>query len=386
MSIRNSDSHDQLRSNRTRRQFLKNAAAAGGALFGAGEALFAASEAQSDQASRAAARMDLLVLGGTGFIGPHLVRHAVARGHRVTIFTRGRRDALLPGEVVRLKGDRNGDLKSLEGKRWDAVVDDSATNPDWVRQSTTLLKGNVGRYLFTSSTGVYYPYLSRGLDEKSPARLDADDPKDESAKYGVAKAKCERQVGAVFGDHSLVVRPTYIVGPGDTSDRFPYWPQRLVRGGEVLAPGRRDDPVQFIDVRDLAEFMVRLIEDGRSGVYNVAGPKAVLTMPSFLEQARSALGAQATFTRVDDYAFLTEHKIEEAIPWAMLKGNDDGMMSIRHERAEAAGLTYRPLAGTVRDTQAWWLTVPEPRRKSAKFPISPAQEAGALAAWHARNH
>jgi 2'-hydroxyisoflavone reductase len=128
-----------------------------------------------------------------------------------------------------------------------------------------------------------------------------------------------------------------------------------------------------------------LLEDARSGVYNVAGPKAALTMPSFLEQAQSALGSHASLTEVDDYAFLAAHKIEEAIPWAMLKGNDDGMMSIRHERAEAAGLAFRPLSVTVKDTHDWWLTVPESRRKSAKFAISPEQEAQALAAWHAPN-
>ncbi len=369
----------------TRRQFLKTSTITGGALLAAGNALFSQTSELSDETSHAPAKLDLLVLGGTGFIGPHLVRHAVARGHRVTIFTRGRRDADLPASVVRLKGDRNGDLKSLEAKKWDAVIDDSATNPDWVRQSTALLKGNVSRYLFTSSTGVYYPYLSRGLDESGPARLNADDPKDESAKFGVAKANCERQVQAAFGDGAVVVRPTYIVGPGDTTDRFAYWPQRLSRGGEVLAPGLRNDPVQFIDVRDLAEFMVHLLEDGRGGVYNVVGPQATMTMPTFLEQARAALGSDAKFTWVDDYAFLSKHEIEEAIPWAMLKGNDEGMMSIRHERAEAAGLKYRPLAVTVRDTQAWWVTVPEARRKSPKFTIPPPQEAKTLAAWHARN-
>lgn len=358
----------------SRRQFLRTSVVTGGTLLVEGASLL----------GQAAKALDVLVLGGTGFIGPHLVRHAVGRGHRVTIFTRGRRDADLPGEVVRLKGDRNGDLKSLEAKTWDVVVDDSATNPDWVRLSTALLKGNVGRYLFTSSTGVYYPYLSRGLDETSPVRLEVDDPKDESLKFGVAKANCERVVRDAFGDRGVVVRPTYIVGPGDTTDRFPYWPQRLARGGEVLAPGRRDDPVQFIDVRDLAEFMVRLLEDGRSGVYNVVGPKATTTMPEFLEQARAALGPDASFTHVDDYDFLTQHKIEEAIPWAMLKGSDLGMMSIRHERAEAAGLKYRPLAETVRDTAAWWPTVPEARRKSPKFAITPEQEKEALAAWRAR--
>src|SRR5437763_7831037 len=163
----------------TRREFLKTTS--GGALL-AGLAPALASAAGLVAPIRAAP-LDLLVLGGTGFIGPHLVRHAVARGHRVTIFTRGRRDADLPGNVIRLKGDRNGDLKSLEGKKWDAVVDDSATNPDWVRLSTALLKGKVGRYLFTSSTGVYYPYLSRGLDETHPVRTSADDPKDESARF-----------------------------------------------------------------------------------------------------------------------------------------------------------------------------------------------------------
>jgi 2'-hydroxyisoflavone reductase len=263
-------------------------------------------------------------------------------------------------------------------------VDDSATNPDWVRQSTTLLKGNVGRYLFTSSTGVYYPYLKRGLDETSPVQLVAADPKDESATYGIAKARCEQLVQAAFGKEAVVVRPTYIVGPGDTTDRFAYWPQRLTRGGEVLAPGRHDDPVQLIDVRDLAEFMVLLLEKALGGVYNVAGPQNVMTMPEFLHQAREALHSDAKFTWVDDYAFLSAHKIEDAIPWAMLKGNDDGMMSINHARAQAAGLKYRPLAVTVRDTHAWWTTVPPARLKAPKFTISPELEAKVLRAWHAR--
>src|SRR5205814_7326484 len=182
---------------------------------------------------------------------------------------------------------------------------------------------------------------------------------------------------------ALVVRPTYIVGPGDNTDRFPYWPVRLARGGELLAPGRRDDPVQFIDVRDLAEFMVRLLEDQQSGVYNAAGPKDCLTMPAFLEQAKGAIGSDAQLTWVDDYAFLAAHQIDEAIPWARLAGNDDGMMSIRNAKAVAAGLTFRPLATTVRDTLAWWPTVPEARRANPHFAITPEKEAEALAAWHA---
>jgi 2'-hydroxyisoflavone reductase len=366
----------------TRRDFLKSSVVLGGALLGR-SAPALADAAAGMHARWGRAPIDLLVLGGTGFIGPHLVRHAVARGHRVTIFTRGRHQADLPNDVARLTGDRNGQLGALVGKRWDAVVDDSATNPDWVRQSAQLLKDSAGLYLFTSSTGVYYPYLARGLDETVAPHLDLRDPKDLSESYGVAKAKCEREVQEAFGSRALIVRPTYIVGPGDTSDRFPYWPQRLAKGGEVLAPGRRDDPVQLIDVRDLAEWMVRLLEEKRSGVFNAAGPKERLTMPTFLAQAKAAINSDARFTWVDDYDFLAAHGIDEAIPWARLAGNDDGMMSIRNDKAVAAGLTFRPLATTVGDTLAWWPTVPEARRAKPHFAITPAKEAEALAAWHA---
>jgi 2'-hydroxyisoflavone reductase len=328
--------------------------------------------------------LDLLVLGGTGFIGPHLVRHAVARGHRVTIFTRGRREADLPPSVVRLRGDRDGRLEALAGKRWDAAFDDSATNPDWVRQSAALLRDAAGRYLYTSSTGVYYPYLARGLDESAPLRAEPADPADVSATYAAAKARCEGEVRRAFGDRALVVRPTYIVGPGDTTDRFPYWPDRLARGGEVLAPGRRDDPVQFIDVRDLAEFMLGLVEAERAGTFNVAGPRSPLAFADFLEAARRALGARAAFTWVDDYAFLKAHGIEDAIPWVMLAGNDYGATSVRNDRAAAAGLAFRPLEQTVRDTLAWWSAAPAARRQSPRFSITPEREARALADWRAR--
>jgi 2'-hydroxyisoflavone reductase len=328
----------------------------------------------------------LLVLGGTGFIGPHLVRHAVARGHHVTIFTRGKREAELPAGVVRLIGDRNGKLEALAGQRWDLVVDDSATNPDYVRQSTELLKDSVGRYLFTSSTGVYYPYLEPGADESRPVRMTAQDPEDGAEAYGVAKAQCERHVLDTFksGDRGVVVRPTYIVGPGDTTDRFPYWPQRLRRGGEVLAPGRRSDPAQLVDVRDLAEFMLRLLEDGRSGIYNVAGPAEPLTISQFLEVAVATINPDVRLTWIDDYDFLEAHEIFDSIPWVLQRGNNEHCMEIRIDRSVAAGLKFRPLATTLRDTLAWWPSVPEARRASPGFSLKPEQEARALADWHAR--
>jgi 2'-hydroxyisoflavone reductase len=366
----------------TRRQFVRTGLAVGGAML-AGCSRPAADAIDTAARPASGPKMNLLILGGTGFIGPHLVRHAVERGHKVTIFTRGRRTADLPASVEHLIGDRNGQLGALEGRRWDGVVDDSATNPAWVKLSTELLRDS-GQYLFTSSTGVYYPYLTRGIDETVAPRIVATDPKDGSEAYGVAKAQSEQQVQRVFGDRAIIMRPSYIVGPGDTTDRFPYWPVRLARGGEVLAPGKRDDAVQFIDVRDLAAFMVRTLESRRSGVYNVAGPRSRMTMREFLEGARDALNADVRFTWVEDYAFLKQHKIEEAIPWVLQEGNDFGHLSARNDRAIAAGLTFMPLASTVRDTLAWWPTVPEARRNAPRFAITPAQEATALAAWKAR--
>jgi 2'-hydroxyisoflavone reductase len=365
----------------TRREFVLATTIAAGALASGRRSLAKIAAAIPTAAPEP---LDILVLGGTGFIGPYLVRYAVARGHRVTTFTRGRHTADLPDSVIHLEGDRNGKLESLEGKRWDVCVDDSANTADWVRQSTELLKNSVKRYLFTSSTGVYYPYHPRGVDESAPVHYDVHDPKDPSESFGVAKAQSERYVLDAFGDRGLVVRPTYIVGPNDPSDRFPYWPVRLSRGGDVLAPGKRDDPAQFIDVRDLAEFMVRLLEQKESGVFNAVGPAKPMTAREFYEAARSALKADATFTYVDDYDFLTAHKIDEAIPWAMLRGNDDGMMSIKSARAIQAGLTFRPLDLTLRDTLAWWPTVPEARRTKPRFTITPEMEAKALADWHAR--
>ena len=327
------------------------------------------------------APLDLLVLGGTGFIGPHLVRHATSRGHRVTIFTRGRRTADLPAGVTHLIGDRDGDMSALAKGRWDAVFDDSATRPERVRRSVQLLKDRVGRYSFTSSTGVHYPYLRRGLSESDPVRTTLDDPKDGSADYGVAKALSEREVLETFGERGLVVRPTYIVGPGDTTDRFPYWPARLDRGGETLAPGP-GDPAQWIDVRDLAAFMVRLVEDGRAGIYNAAGPSTPFR--TFLTEANAALGNKSTLVWVDDRAFLKEHGIEYAVPWALPEGNNEFMMAIDNRKAVAAGLALRPVATTVLDTRDWWRTVPEERRAAPKFSITPEIEAKALADWKAR--
>ncbi len=360
-----------------RRDFLKATAAVGAAYLAGARPAGALGSGPGKQ-------LDLLILGGTGFIGPHLVRLAVERGHRVTTFTRGRRQADLPDGVTRLIGDRNGQLQALEGRRWDAVIDDSATNPDWVRASTSLLKDSVGAYLFTSSTGAYYPYLKRGLREDDPVRLEMLDPKDGSESYGVRKAQCERITLDTFGNRGVVVRPGYIVGPGDTTDRFPYWPVRLAQGGETLAPGRPDDPVQIIDVRDLVAFMLGAVERGRNGIYNATGPAETLTFGRFLERAANAVGSTSRFTWVGDHQFLKDHGIEGAVPWIMLEGNDYGHTSIRNDKARAAGLSFRPLEETVKDTLAWWPTVAAERRTKPRFVLTAETEAKALAAWRSR--
>lgn len=351
----------------TRREFIKTTALAGGALMMPG-----------------AAPMNLLILGGTGFIGPHLVRYAMSRGHKVTIFTRGRADGDLPAGVTRLIGDRNGQLGALAGGRWDAVVDDSATNPEWVKQSTALLKDSVGRYLFTSSTGVYYPYLTPKANESVEAHATQVDPKDADETYGVSKRQCELEVLRVFGNRGVVVRPTYIVGPGDTSDRFPYWAARVPKGGDVLAPGRREDPVQWIDVRDLAAFYITLLEDQQSGIFN--GVAAATTVPSrtFYEAVRATLNPKANFVYCDDYALLEKSGLLEIVPFVLLTGKNLHATSMTTSRSAAAGLRTRPLVETLRDTAAWWPTVPEARRQKPRFVITPEIEARVLAAIKAR--
>lgn len=325
----------------------------------------------------------ILILGGTGFIGPHLVRRAVERGHTVTIFTRGRREADLPASVERLVGDRNGKLEALEGRRWDAVIDDSATNPDWVRQSTALLAPNVGRYLFTSSTGVYYPYLTLGLTEADPVHTDARDPADGSESFGTRKAQCEALVLAAFGARGTVVRPTYIVGPGDLTDRFTYWPVRLHQGGDVLAPGRPDDRVQFIDVRDLAAFMLTLVERSESGIFNAIGPRQPMSIKSFLDQAMAAIRSSARLTWVNDYDLLAKNNIDGMVPWILTRGNDLGHTAIVTTRAFKAGLTHRAMAETVRDTLAWFTALPAARQAEAKWVLTPDKERELLSAWRA---
>ncbi|HEY4956194.1 MAG TPA: NAD-dependent epimerase/dehydratase family protein, partial [Caldimonas sp.] len=261
----------------------------------------------------------VLILGGTGFTGPHQVRYALARGHSVTIFNRGRQKKEWPGEVEELLGDRNtGDLKSLEGREWDVCIDNPTTLPFWVRDAGKTLRGKVQQYVFISTVSVYA--AADKPDDESAAMLpyEGADPMAETADtlrakmqlYGQLKAASEAEAKRVFGAKATIIRPGLIVGPGDETDRFTYWPVRLARGGEVLAPGDGNDPVQFIDARDLAEWTIRMAETRTTGTFNATGPATRLVMRDMLAGIAAATKADARLTWVPA-DFLEKQQVSE---------------------------------------------------------------------------
>ena len=330
--------------------------------------------------------MRLLILGGTIFLGRHLVDAALARGHEVTLFNRGQHGAELYPAVERLRGDRDGDLEALRGRRWDAAIDTSGYVPRVARASAELLAGEVEHYTFISSLSVYAHFRERGTDERAPVGV-LDDPTVEQVDgetYGPLKALCERAVEAALPGRALIVRPGLIVGPHDPTDRFTYWPSRAARGGEVLAPGRPERHVQIVDARDLAEWTVRMVEARQTGVYNATGPAEPLTMGRLLEVCQE-VGGGARVTWVSE-PFLAERQVGAWIELPLwLPASDPdlaGFSDVDVSKAIAAGLTFRDLAATVRDTLAWDATRPPEREWRAG--LSPAREAELLAAWHAQ--
>jgi 2'-hydroxyisoflavone reductase len=319
--------------------------------------------------------MKLLVLGGTKFLGRHAADAALAAGHEVTLFTRGRTNAELFPEAEHLRGDRDGGLDALDGGSWDGVIDTSGYVPRVVRQSAERLCDAARRYVFVSSISVYDDF-SRPVDESSPvAELADPSSEDVQADYGALKAACERVVEETFGERSARVRAGLIVGPYDGTDRFTYWPRRIAAGGEVLAPGDPAAPVQFVDARDLGAWLVRLALDGPGGVFNATGPSEPLSFAEFLERARAALGSDASFVWTDEQRILEA----EVQPWTelplWLPGSDyAGMARADISRALAAGLVFRPVEETVVDTLAWDRTVPGGRPT-----LQPAKEQEILA-------
>jgi 2'-hydroxyisoflavone reductase len=390
----------------TRRRFLGSMAAASmlaldGILPGNILAADAAPAGRGPDAGRRA-RLRILILGGTAFLGPHLVRYARERGHQVTIFTRGRREPGLFEEsfkgVEHLIGDRDqpDGLAALRGGRWDAVIDTSGHDARWTRESATLLRGSASRYMYVSSTGVFFPYRATRIPEDGPIAL-TDSPPRDPPSYGVMKALSENETRAAFGDDAIVVRPGYIVGPGDGSDRWTYWPVRIARGGEILVPGRKTDPVQYIDVRDLTEWMVRLLEDGTTGTFNATGPARKQTLEEFVYGVAAITATELSWTWIEDYEWLKSYPYRTSpdgqtrgftasVPWIIVEGDHLGHMQIDTRRARAAGLEFRPLADTARDTLQWRRSdaVPEPLRSQPRYAMTEDDERRMLAAWRAR--
>lgn len=336
-----------------------------GALRGDVAQPYATSHANVTGAAPRALR--ILILGGTGFIGPHLVRAVLARGHTPVLFNRGRTEPQMFVEqyagLENLVGDRNGDISSLANGRWDAVIDDSGYTPDAVRATAELLRDAVGHYVFTSTRGVYRDFTPAHVDEDAPLGMRGV-PDTEWTGYGPLKALAEREVQRVFDGRYTIARPSIITGPGDTTDRFTYWYVRVDRGGEVLAPGDPSDPVQYIDVRDLVDFYVHAVEQHVTGVFNALGPAAPLSSAAFLHGVRAITSAPVSFTWAD-WDFLDAHGIREGrelSSWRAPRGDNLNYGRVDNSRAIAAGMTFRPLAVTAGDTLAWWKSQPEERR------------------------
>lgn len=378
----------------TRRDFLRTLGAAGaGVALGGAYACAPGADGGGSTASGAPAPKRLLILGGTGFIGPHMVRYAVERGHEVSIFTRGRTPADLPDGVEELVGDRNDDHTALEGRTWDVVLDNNAQDYRWVQTSTELLRDAAEHYVFVSSISAYelegfgWEYKDRILMEPivdedftriSPPEgwSDGDD-----APYGLMKRLSEDIVHAAFPGRTTVVRPGLIVGPGDRTDRFTYWPVRIDEGGEVLAPGDPMHANQIIDQRDLTEWIVRLAEQGTTGDFHGVGPGHRLSMGEMLDQIGTVASNPFELTWVPE-DFLQAQGVS---PWSDLPAwiPGDALMFVTVQKSVDAGLSFRPLPVTARDTLEWDKTRPAEERANRRFGWSRAREREVLDAWHA---
>lgn len=327
--------------------------------------------------------MRILIIGGTRFLGRHLVEAALARSHEVTLFNRGKTNPDLFPPLETILGDREKDITKLKGRIWDAVIDVAGYLPRIVRLSAEVLKENVSRYVFISSISAYADFKKAGIDESYPVGKIEDETVEEvtGETYGPLKALCEQAVQDIFGgDRTLNIRPGLIVGPHDPTDRFTYWPVRVARGGDVLAPEKPEAPIQIIHVRDLSDFIIRLIEENTAGAFNATGPDHELTIGRLLEVSKQVTGSNANFSWAS-VEFLAQNNVE---PWSDLPvwlpsaGEDMGMLRADVSKAIDAGLKFRPLEETVRDTLEWAQTRPADHQWRAG--LTAEREAEVLAA------
>ena len=341
----------------------------------------------------------ILILGGTGFIGPHQVNYAVERGHTVTLFNRGRTNADLFPKVEKVIGDRDkpDGYDALKGRTFDVVIDNPAQMPKWVRDAGAALKDSVGRYMFVSTLSVFRNRATPGMKEDGPlfdpappdavpASARAAYPGAPTSTYGPLKVACENEARAAFGDRAIIVRPGLIVGPGDLTDRFSYWPVRVEKGGEMLAPGTPEDPVAFIDARDFTEWMIRLAEAKASGTFNAVGPTGGTTVAGMLYGCKAVTTSDTRFTWVDA-DFLLERKLRpyaDLPVWMPPRGDSAGWALMDCSKAIAAGLTFRPIADTARATLQYYHAQPADRQATLRAGLTPDKERETLAAWHAK--
>jgi 2'-hydroxyisoflavone reductase len=328
--------------------------------------------------------MDLLILGGTRFLGRYLVEAALRDDHGVTLFNRGISDPDLFPEVETIRGDRAGDLSALRGRRWDAAIDTCGYVPRVVRASAGLLADAVDHYTFVSSISVYTDDIGPGADEDAPVE-ELEDPTVEEVTgetYGGLKVLCERAAEEEMPGRVLNVRPGLISGPHDPTDRFTYWPRRVAAGGEVLAPDQPECQVQFIDVRDLAGWMVEMSAEQQTGTYNATGPDYRLRMGELLHECEAVGGGGARLVWVSE-EFLEENGVEPFTEMPLWVPREyAAMQEVDPGRAMAAGLTFRPVSETIRDVLEW------DRMRAGKdlaAGLKPERERELLAAWHGGN-
>lgn len=377
----------------SRRELLHRSLAAASLLASAplARALNGASAPQAAEAAASGGKpqsLRILILGGTGFIGPHLVECARERGHTLTLYNRGKTNAGIFPDIEQLHGDRNapGGLDVLANRQWDVAIDTNGYFPRQARASCKLLAPNVRSYCFVSSVSVYADFSKTGMAEDAPlAQSEVDDaPKITGENYGAFKALCEAAAEQHFPGRALQIRPGYIVGRGDPTDRFTYWPVRVARGGAMCAPGRPTDPVQFIDVRDLAAFTIGALEQGKAGAYNATGPAAPLGLGALIEACAARTKSKIELHWADE-ELLSAQQLSEVFPiWSPPTGEYAGYGAIDVRKALRDGMKLRPLDETIDSTLAWWNELPAERRAQPKAGPKPEQEQALLAALSAR--
>jgi 2'-hydroxyisoflavone reductase len=362
--------------NTSRRNFIRSASTVG-ALAALPGSAFAQSTARK--------QLDILVLGGTGFIGPHEINYARSRGHNITMFNRGKTAPGMFPDVEALIGDRDDQLDSLRGRDWDAVIDNSGFYPRHARLSAELLHGHVDHYMFVSSISAYGDEMTVDDDEYSSPYAVMDDPTDESdaiysRTYGARKALCEQEITKVFGDKAIHVRPGIITGTGDPTERLRHWLVRMHAGKEILVPGQEDLPIQYIDASDMTGWMVRMLEDGGSGPYNAAGAESPYRARPLLEGIRDATGSKSTLTWVDwEWLRGEVSDLPSYAPWYGM--GPIPFMQVNNDRALQTGLTFRPIGDTAKDMTA---NLAKRDGSPGQSGLDPETEAALLSKWHAR--